>query len=98
MARILLTGAAGGIGTRLRKILKPIYPQLRLSDIKPPADLGADEEFVPAELARIEEVERAVDGIDGVIHLGGFSIEGPWEPVRYPTTTGCYKVFEAERW
>ena len=34
MARILLTGAAGDIGTRLRKILKPVYPKLRLSDIK----------------------------------------------------------------
>ena len=32
MARILLTGAAGDIGARLRKILKPVYPDLRLSD------------------------------------------------------------------
>src|SRR5262249_33711814 len=56
MMRILLTGAAGTIGTHLRKALKPIYPQLRLSDIKKPADLSADEEFVPAELSRIEEV------------------------------------------
>src|SRR6516225_1862688 len=97
MARILLTGAAGDIGTRLRKILKPIYPQLRLSDIKPPADLGADEEFVPAELARIEEVERAVDGIDGVIHLGGFSVEGPWETILQANIIGCYNLFEAAR-
>ena len=53
MARILLTGAAGDIGTRLRKILKPVYPDLRLSDIKKPADLRPDEEFVAADLARI---------------------------------------------
>src|SRR5215468_8754461 len=97
MARILLTGAAGDIGTRLRKILKPFYPQLRLSDIKEPADLGADEEFVPAELARIEDVERAVDGVDGVIHLGGFSVEGPWERILQSNIIGCYNVFEAAR-
>src|SRR5215472_8061317 len=97
MARILLTGAAGDIGTRLRKILKPVYPQLRLSDVKVPADLGADEEFVPAELVRIEDVERAVDGIDGVIHLGGFSVEGPWETILQSNIIGCYNLFEAAR-
>jgi hypothetical protein len=97
MARILLTGAAGDIGTRLRKILKPVYPELRLSDIKEPADLGADEEFVPAELARIEDVERAVDGVDGVIHLGGFSVEGPWEAILQSNIIGCYNLFEAAR-
>src|SRR5262245_42643673 len=97
MARILLTGAAGDIGTRLRKILKPVYPQLRLSDIEEPADLSADEEFVRAELSRIEEVERAVDGIDGVIHLGGFSVEGAWERILQSNIIGCYNLFEAAR-
>src|SRR5262247_2443495 len=97
MARILLTGAAGDIGTRLRKILKPVYPELRLSDSKEPADLGPDEEFVPAELARIEDVERAVDGVDGVIHLGGFSVEGPWETILNSNIIGCYNLFEAAR-
>ena len=42
MKRVLLTGAAGDIGGRLRKLLKPVYPELRLSDIKKPADLGPD--------------------------------------------------------
>ena len=28
MKRVLITGAAGEIGTRLRVLLKPIYPQL----------------------------------------------------------------------
>ncbi len=36
-----MTGAAGGIGTRLRKLLPPIYPDLLLSDLKAPADLGS---------------------------------------------------------
>jgi len=40
MPRILMTGASGGIGTALRKLLPPIYPDLLLSDLKPPADLG----------------------------------------------------------
>ena len=97
MARILLTGAAGGIGTHLRKILKPVYPDMRLSDLKKPGDLAANEEFVAADLARIDEVERAVDGIDGIIHMGGFSVEGPWETILQANIIGCYNLFEAAR-
>ena len=78
MKRVLLTGAAGDIGGHLRKLLKPHYPQLRLSDIKAPADLRDDEEFVAAELGNLDEVEQAVAGIDGIIHLGGHSVEGSW--------------------
>ena len=48
MPRILMTGAAGGIGTSLRKLLPPIYPDLLLSDLNKPADLGANEKFMAA--------------------------------------------------
>ena len=97
MARILLTGAAGGIGTRLRKILKPIYPDLRLSDITKPADLRPDETFVAADLAHIAEVEKIVEGVDGIIHLGGISGEAPWEGILQSNIIGCYNLFEAAR-
>jgi uronate dehydrogenase len=97
MARILLTGAAGDIGTRLRRLLKPVYPDLRLSDIRKPADLADGETFVAADLARIEEVEKIVDGIDGIIHLGGHSVEGPWETILQSNIIGCYNLFEAAR-
>jgi uronate dehydrogenase len=97
MARILLTGAAGDIGTRLRKLLKPIYPNLRLSDIRRPADLGTDEEFASADLARLDEAEKIAEGIDGIIHLGGHSVEGPWETILRANIIGCYNLFEAAR-
>src|SRR5436190_10468491 len=95
--RVLMTGAGGGIGTRLRKLLPSIYPDLVLSDIKPPADLAASERFVAAELADFTQVKKAVTGIDGIIHLGGFSVEGPWETILNANIIGCYNLFEAAR-
>ena len=82
MQKILITGAAGDVGTRLRKLLKGVYPQIRASDIRKPADLGADEEFVAADLSDYPQVLKITTGIDGIVHLGGSSIEGPWETIH----------------
>ena len=97
MQTVLVTGAAGGIGARLRQLLKGVYRELRLSDIKRPSDLGPDETFVAADLASLAEVERAVAGVDGIVHLGGFSVEGPWETILQANIIGCYNLFEAAR-
>jgi uronate dehydrogenase len=95
MHTVLMTGAAGGIGTRLRPLLKGMYPSLRLSDVKTPADLVPDEDFVAAELTDLQAVERAVSGVDGIVHLGGFSVEGPWDTILNSNIIGCYNLFEA---
>ncbi|WP_430397965.1 NAD-dependent epimerase/dehydratase family protein [Ferrovibrio sp.] len=97
MKRVLLTGAAGGIGSRLRPLLKPLYPELILSDIKAPADLEPDERFIAADLADAAAVEKACAGVDGIVHLGGFSVEGPWDTILNANIIGCYNLFEAAR-
>jgi uronate dehydrogenase len=95
MEKILVTGAAGGVGTRLRKLMKGLYPSIRWSDIRKPADLGADEDFVVADLANPGAVEKIVAGVEGIVHLGGYSIEGPWETILSANIIGCYNLFEA---
>jgi len=58
--RLLLTGAAGGLGTALRDRLKRNCEVLRLSDR---ADLGAaqaGEEIALADLANADEVDAMV--------------------------------------
>ncbi len=95
MQNVLVTGAAGGIGSRLRKLLKGVYPHIRWTDIQTPADLAPDEEFMAADLADMAQVEKIVAGIDGIVHLGGYSIEGPWETIHKSNVVGCYNLFEA---
>lgn len=97
MQNVVVTGASGGIGTRLRRLLKGVYPGIRWTDIAPPKDLAPDENFIKADLARMDEVEAAIDGAQGIVHLGGFSVEGPWETILQSNIIGCYNLFEAAR-
>ena len=95
MQKILVTGATGGVGTRLRMLMKGLYPSIRWSDIRKPDDLAADEEFIVADLADLAAVKTIVAGVDGIVHLGGYSIEGPWEMILNANIVGCYNLFEA---
>jgi len=97
MQRVLMTGAAGGVGTVLRKLLKDVYPDLGLSDVAVPKALGRGEKFVAADLADMAAVERIVKGVDGIVHLGGASVEKPWDMIHRANIVGCYNLFEAAR-
>ena len=95
--RLLLTGAAGGLGKVLRPRLKPWCTTLRLSDI---ADLGAaaaGEELQPVALQDAAQVHALVAGVDAVVHLGGVSVEGPFEPILQGNIVGTYNLYEAAR-
>jgi uronate dehydrogenase len=97
MKRVLMTGAAGGVGQMIRSLLAPVYPGLVVSDLKPPVGLPSSIPFMKADLANMDEVERACEGVEGIIHLGGYSVEGPWEAILQSNIIGCYNLFEAAR-
>jgi uronate dehydrogenase len=96
MKTILITGASGDVGTHLRRELAGKYT-LRLSDIKPVKKLAAGETSVPGDVARLSDMLRATKGVDAIVHLGGFSVEGPWNEILRANIIGCYNAFEAAR-
>jgi uronate dehydrogenase len=96
MKRVLITGAAGGIGAYLRRTMGGRY-LLRLSDLREISDLGADEEFVAADVQDAQAMDSLVAGVDGIVHLGGVSREDAWEPILDTNIVGTYNVLEAAR-
>jgi uronate dehydrogenase len=96
MKKILLTGAAGGVGAFLWAELAGVY-ELRLSDLVAPDQLGPSDEFVQADLTDLASVRKVVAGVDGVIHLGGYSVEGDWESILNANIIGARNLFEAAR-
>jgi uronate dehydrogenase len=97
MDRVLITGAAGGIGHSLRETLRGVYRVLRLSDRAPLSVAGTGEEVDRTDLADMAAVGRLVEGVDGIIHLGGISGESEWESILQSNIVGTYNLFEAAR-
>jgi uronate dehydrogenase len=95
MKTILITGAAGDVGTHLRRELAGKY-RIRASDLRPLKKI-ADESFTRADISRMADALRITRGVDAVVHLGGYSVEGPWEGILSANIVGCYNVFEAAR-
>ena len=96
MKTLLVTGAAGGVATQIRPLLREHY-QLRLSDRAPVRDPTPEETVATADLGDIEALHRAVSGVDGILHLGGYAVEAAWDTILQANIVGCYNLFEAAR-
>jgi uronate dehydrogenase len=97
VARLLLTGAAGGLGQLLRRRLRPYASVLRLSDVAPLGSLEEGEEHASCDLADKAGVDALVQGCDAIVHLGGISTERPFEQILEANIKGVFHVYEAAR-
>jgi uronate dehydrogenase len=96
--RLLLTGAAGGLGKVLRERLRPFADVIRVSDLAAPAAAeGPHEEVVVCDLADKAAVDALVAGCDAIVHLGGVSVERPFEEILEANIKGVFHLYEAAR-
>lgn len=98
MKKIVLTGAAGRLGSYLREPLKKMCEELVSTDIAPEiGTLYTDERYVPADLASMDEIAPVLEGADMVVHFGAIVDEAPFEDLLGPNFVGSYNVWEAAR-
>ncbi|TQF06707.1 NAD(P)-dependent oxidoreductase [Kitasatospora acidiphila] len=91
---VLLTGAAGGVGTFLRALLPGYGYQLRCFDRLPvPGEPGA----ITADLRDPQALATAMDGVDAVVHLAGIAQEAPFPEILAANIDGSYRLYEAAR-
>ncbi|MEV4314632.1 NAD(P)-dependent oxidoreductase [Actinocrispum sp. NPDC049592] len=97
--RILITGAAGGVGTLMRPRLAADDRILRLLDIAelPAAGDGERVEIVQTSITDMAAMEQACEGVSAVVHLGGHSLEQVWSQILEVNINGTYTVLEAAR-
>lgn len=95
--RILVTGAAGGVGKAIRPYLDQLAEKVRLSDIAELGEAQPHEELVSCDLADAQAVHDLVEDCDGIIHLGGVSVERPWNDILQANIIGAYNLYEAAR-
>lgn len=94
--RILVTGAAGSMGGFVRGFLRGQVAVLRLSDIAPmTAQQG--EEIWPADLGDADALQRAMAGMDAVIHLAASLNVDDWQQTLDVNIAGTYNIYDAAR-
>lgn len=91
---VLLTGAAGGLGTLMRDLLPAYGYELRLMDLLP---VEGAPDAITADLADQEAVREAVRGVEAIIHLAGISLEASFEKILKANIEGTYNLYEAAR-
>ncbi|WP_300062286.1 NAD(P)-dependent oxidoreductase [uncultured Roseobacter sp.] len=94
--KLVLTGAAGSLGSHLRAPLAAMCDALVSTDIAP--DIGTlypGETYVQADLAQMDQIAPLLEGADMVVHFGAIVDEKPFEELLGPNFVGSYNIWEA---
>lgn len=96
MKKLVLTGAAGRLGSYLREPLTALCDELVSTDIA--SDIGTlypGERYMQADLAQMDQIAPVLDGADMVVHFGAIVDEKPFEELLGPNFVGSYNIWEA---
>jgi uronate dehydrogenase len=96
MKKLVLTGAAGRLGSYLREPLAAMCEELVSTDIA--EDIGRlydGERYQRADLSKLDEVSAVLEGAEMVVHFGAIGDEAPWDDILQSNILGAYNVWEA---
>lgn len=96
MKKIVLTGAAGRLGSYLREPLTRLCEELVSSDLVDElGKLYSGETYIKADLASLDQITALLDGADMVVHFGAIGDEAPFDQILQSNIVGAYNVWEA---
>lgn len=96
MKKLVLTGAAGRLGSHLRETLSQLADELVSSDrVDDIGKLYPGEHYRKADLARYDEVYSLLEGADKVVHFGAIPDEAAFDDILQSNIIGAYNVWEA---
>jgi uronate dehydrogenase len=96
MKKLVLTGAAGRLGSYLREPLTKLCDGLITTDLAD--DIGTlypGETYVKADLSSLDAMLKVLEGADMVVHFGAIGDEAPWDDILQSNIIGAYNVWEA---
>lgn len=96
MKRVVVTGAAGSVGTLLRPGLRGVADEIRLVDLKP-VDAGDGEVGWQGDTSDFAFARRALAGCDACVHLAAIPAEDTFAAILHSNVQGTWTVFEAAR-
>jgi uronate dehydrogenase len=96
LKKLVLTGAAGRLGSYLREPLSKMCQELVSTDIANEiGTLYPNERFTQADIAVYDQIAPLLEGADMVVHFGAIVDEKPFEELLGPNFVGSYNVWEA---
>jgi uronate dehydrogenase len=91
VSEVLLTGAAGSIGSAMRERLPGLGWDIRAFDrVRVPDGIVGD-------VTSAADLDAALPGVDAIVHLAGQPTEAPWPVIRDANIEGTFQLFEAAR-
>ena len=96
MKKLVLTGAAGRLGSYLREPLSKLADVLISTDIVD--DIGklySSEAYHAADLSKLDEILAVTEGADMIVHFGAIGDEAPFDEILSANIVGAYNVWEA---
>lgn len=92
---IVLTGAAGRLGSALRPALAPLCKELRLVDRTPVDVVHANESVFTLDLADVAGLQTALAGCSAVVHFAGYPREAEWDVLLTANIQGVINLWES---